>query len=73
MLEGVAKQGYSSLTYNHVRTELWTMKHQGLTSSPENGVYRIAAKGVAFLQGHKGESPAATGPSSATKSHADNL
>jgi len=70
IVESLVAQGHS-LKYDHIRTELWTMKKNGLVSSPEAGVYLITEQGEALLEGLKGEPPVAAGGSSATESVAD--
>lgn len=64
--------GYN-LSYDRVRTQLWSFKGEGLADSPDKGVYQLTEQGKAVVERLKGESPGATGLSSATKSTADSL
>ena len=64
--------GYD-LSYDRVRTQLWSFKNDGLVESPEKGHYCWTEKGAAYVQSHKGESPVDAGLSSATMSGQDEL
>jgi len=72
LVDVIHRSGHK-LSYNHIRTELWSMKGAGLTLSPETGAYQITAKGEAALQAVEGESPVAAGLSGATTSVGDDL
>lgn len=68
--EAVKVAGYD-LSYDRVRTQLWSFKNDGLVASPEKGCYSLTEKGAEFLATKKGESPAPTGLSGATSSEPD--
>ena len=66
------KLGYN-LSYDRVRTQLWSFKGEGLADNPDKGVYQLTEQGKAVVERLKGESPGATGLSIATTSDLDDL
>lgn len=71
IMSEAAKEGYD-LTYDRIRTQLWSYKAEGLVDNPEKGCYVLTAKGKAYVDGLKGESAGGAALSGATTS-ADDL
>lgn len=65
------RHGYE-LTYDRIRTQLWSYKAEGLVDNHQKGFYNLTDKGEAYVERQKGESPVAAGLSGATSS-ADDL
>lgn len=66
-------KGYE-LTYDRVRTQLWSYKNEGLVTNPKPGYYGLTPKGMNHVSGLKGEVVADSRPpttSGATKSGED--
>jgi hypothetical protein len=64
MLEA-KRHGYE-LTYDRIRTQLWSYKAEGLVDNQQKGFYNLTQKGEAYVERQKGESPVAAGLSGET-------